>query len=91
MSPYPFPRQVDIDTSCCMPHNFIVRNQLYSDMFDILDDDEFDLHNDDVNVAQLEHYVDDPAGHDAAVAWRDGIAQRMWNDNQNEIAARNLP
>jgi hypothetical protein len=91
MSPYPFTRQVDIVTSCCMLHNFIVRNQLYSDMFDILDDDEFDLHNDDANVALPQPYVDDPAGHDAAVMWRDGIAQRMWDDYQNELAARNLP
>jgi len=90
MSPYPFSRQVDIVTSCCMLHNFIVRNQLYSDMFDILDDDEFDLHNDDANVALPQQYVD-PAGHNAAVAWRDGIAQRMWDDYQNELAARNLP
>ena len=77
MSPYPFCRQVDIVTSCCMFHNFIVRNQLYSDMFDILDGDEFDLHNDDANVALPQHYVDDPAGHDAAVAWRDGCTTHL--------------
>lgn len=90
MSAYPFPTQCDLVQCCCMLHNFIRRNQLDNDMFDHLDDDDYDVDNDDANVANDDDYVEDHANYATAAAWRDDIAQRMWDAYQLELIARNI-
>ena len=78
MSSYPFHIQIDIVMSCFMMHNFIRRNQLYRDIFDIFDDDD-DIHFDDDDLAATDvpDYVEDDATHAETIAWRDDIATRV--------------
>ena len=90
MSSYPFHIQVDIVMSCFFLHNFVRRNQLYHDLFDILDDDDLHIDDDDLNAPDFDDYVEDPATHAQTVAWRDDIAQRMWDAYLVEVAARGL-
>ena len=60
MSSYPFHVQVDIVMSCFLMHNFIRRNQLYLDLFDILDDDDLDIDEADLHAPEVDNYVEDP-------------------------------
>lgn len=91
MSPYPYPCQVDLVRCAFMLHNWIRKNQNYDDCFDA----EPDV---DVRVAEP-----NPAGNDRCVSgnqsveekrrlnqWRDGIAQRMWDDYQSYLANRDV-
>ena len=57
-----------------MLHNFIRMNQL-DDEFDVLDDEDID--RDDRGDRFL---FDDSESTSNLHAWRDGIAQRMWDD-----------
>jgi hypothetical protein len=77
MTSYPFDMQCKLVLCCFMLHNFIRRTQLYEDEFDKWDEwgedaDDNDSDNDsDSDDEEDEHIVNN---------WRDGIAQRMWND-----------
>ena len=90
MTSYPFPTQVSLVMTCMFLHNFVRKNQIHNDAFDHLDDDEMYGENDDGNVHEYDEYVDDPASHNDAVDWRNDIAQRMWDDYQEVLVARNI-
>jgi len=86
MSSYPFRTQVDLVMSCFMLHNFVRQNQLYTDEFNILDHNGFHLGEPDANVPPPDDDDDDAEAD--AVRWRDDIAQRMWDDYVEVLAAR---
>jgi len=74
MHSYPFKFQCKLIKVCALLHNFIRMNQL-DDEFDVLNDEDVD--QDD----RGDRFVfDDSESTSILHAWRDGIAQRMWDD-----------
>jgi hypothetical protein len=79
MHSYDFPFQCDLVLCAIMIHNFIRSNQLYDDEFDDYNPNDEDHAADD--MADIEGNLDAPDMNvDALNAWRDGIAQQMWDD-----------
>jgi DDE superfamily endonuclease len=79
MSSYPYNFQVTLVRCAFMLHNFIRLNQHYDDEFDVIEDEEVAAQNPAGDVQNM------GGGQSAAEtarlqAWRDGIAQRMWDD-----------
>ena len=70
-----------------MIHNFIRRTELYEDEF-YGREDEVDLNenNDEEEYDQIAAEENNNANMNAVKAWRNDIAQRMWNDYQEYIA-----
>ena len=70
-----------------MIHNFIGRTELNEDEF-YEREDEVDSkeNNDEEEYDQIAAEENNNANMNAAKAWRNDIAQRMWNDYQEYIA-----
>jgi DDE superfamily endonuclease len=86
MNSFPFPFQVDLVRCAFMLHNFIRREQGHLDIFDEVSDEDTEDQNPAGNVANLPMQQDN-AG---LKAWRDGIAQRMWEDYLSVLASRDV-
>ena len=84
MKSYDFPTQVNLVQAAFMIHNFIRLEQEFEDEFDRWSDD-IDEVEDDPGLIHPEVAPRGPAGADfvALNTWRDGIAQRMWNEYQD--------
>ena len=85
MNPYPFRKQVDIVNVAFMINNFIRKNNLTEDDYDNAEEqnEEDDEPRGPINEA---------IGQNANLlnAWRDDIAQRMWEDYQQYVIENNL-
>jgi hypothetical protein len=80
MSSYSMEKQVMIVKSCFMVSNFIKLNQDEDDIFDAWDDnDQYNVNNEE------EENVNVNAG--GASAWRDSIANEMWEQYQGHLQA----
>jgi hypothetical protein len=87
MPSYSFEFQRDLVYCAMMLHNFVRINQLYEDEFDVLDEDDID----EEDEGDQEVPVDENAENVAELnAWRDDIAQRMWDDYQRVLGERGL-
>ena len=88
MLEYNFPFQVKLVRCAFLLHNFIRFNQHYQDEFDVEDDVE-------MNNAGNENCGNIGGGKSTAEknrlnAWRNGIAQRMWDQYQIYVAENGL-
>ena len=82
MSPYPFELQCDLIQCCFLLHNFVRINQLCEDEFYENDGDEPNNILEDENDDEEE---DGPVMN-ALKAWRNGIADAMWEQYQLHLA-----
>ena len=84
MHSYDFQFQCELVLCILMIHNFIRTNQLYEDEYDVYDPNDEDHADDD--LADVDAAPADNGGAaadmnaEALNAWRDDIAQRMWDD-----------
>ena len=87
MPSYSFRFQCDLVMCAFMIHNFIRGTELYEDEF-YEREDEVDSkeNNDEEEYDQIAAEENNNANMNAAKAWRNDIAQRMWNDYQEYIA-----
>ena len=85
-----FSFQVDLVRCALMLHNFIRRNQHYEDTFDLEVDAE-PAPDEQGNDAPLNVGGGQNAAEKARLSqWRDGIAQRMWDQYQNYVRQHRL-
>jgi hypothetical protein len=84
MSSYSMEKQVAIVKSCFIVHNFIKANQDYEDAYDQWDENE-DANNVNDNDGEEEevHGINGVG----AAAWRDSIANAMWEQYQDYLQA----
>lgn len=74
MRNYPLKKQIDLINCAIFLYNFIRRRNLYEDEIDNNNDDDADNGHDD------NAYHANDADYAEAVAWRDEIAENMWQD-----------
>ena len=84
MLEYDYPFQVDLVRCCFMLHNFIRLNQHYEDTFDELDEEEVEEGAGNVNPGNI-NGGQSSEEKNRLNAWRDGIAQRMWEQYQSYL------
>jgi hypothetical protein len=88
MTSYSIEKQVKIVKSCFYLHNFIKLHQGYDDLYDEWDDNEADDAADDNEADDNEAGDDVPNGNfGGPAAWRDGIANDMWEQYQIYLQA----
>ena len=66
----------------------MIETQLRSEP--ILDENKSNIDLNSTNSTNIDDYVEDPSPHAQTVAWRDDIAQRIWDAYLVELAARGL-
>ena len=81
MQSYSFLFQCDLISCTFMLHNFIRTHQLYDDDFDDVQLDNDDPDHDDVEEVEIVDNVNQ------LNAWRNGIADAMWEDYLNHLNA----
>ena len=86
MSAYPYSTQIKLIMCAVMLHNFIRRNQLYEDVYDV-EDPVPDEAAEDNDFAEVDPGVDATTAQQLN-AWRDGIAAAMWDEYTNDLLRR---